>query len=174
MGVGPALDKLENEFDIIARQRPIHAKENSRNLRYSLVDPFLLFWFHFIHANRSAVEMENFSYLHQLIARDFDTFSGKQLEGLFVAQLKHSGQFNRIGSYWDNKGEHEIDIVAINDLEKRLLVAEVKRQSKRFKPEQLAAKTEQLLQKLNCQGYSLEQRCFSLDNLEQVFAEFPK
>ena len=172
MGVGPALDKLENEFDIIAKHRPIHAKENSRNLRYSLVDPFLVFWFHFIHANRSAVEMENFSYLRQLIARDFDTFSGKQLEHLFIAQLKHSGQFNRIGSYWDNKGEHEIDIVAINDLEKRLLVVEVKRQSKRFKPEQLSAKTEQLLQKLNCQGYSLEQRCFALDNLEQVFSEF--
>lgn len=172
MGVGPALDKLENEFDIIAKQRPIHAKENSRNLRYSLVDPFLVFWFHFIHANRSAVEMENFSYLHQLITRDFDTFSGKQLENLFIAQLKHSGQFNRIGRYWDNKGEHEIDIVAINNLEKRLLVVEVKRQSKRFKPEQLAAKTEQLLQKLNCSGYSLEQRCFALDNLEQVFSEF--
>lgn len=172
MGVGPALEKLENEFDIIAKQRPIHAKENSRNLRYSLVDPFLVFWFHFIHANRSAVEMENFSYLRQVIARDFDTFSGKQLENLFIAQLKHSGQFNRIGSDWDNKGEHEIDIVAINDLEKRLLVAEVKRQSKRFKPEQLAAKTEQLLQKLNCPGYSLEQRCFALDNLEQVFSEF--
>lgn len=172
MGVGPALEKLENEFDIIAKQRPIHAKENSRNLRYSLVDPFLVFWFHFIHANRSAVEMENFSYLRQVIARDFDTFSGKQLENLFIAQLKHSGQFNRIGSYWDNKGEHEIDIVAINDLEKRLLVVEVKRQSKRFKSEHLVAKTEQLLQKLNCPGYSLEQRCFALDNLEQVFSEF--
>jgi|AntRauTorcE11897_2_1112592.scaffolds.fasta_scaffold01361_9 AAA+ ATPase superfamily predicted ATPase len=172
MGVGPVLEKLENEFDIITRQRPIHAKENSRNLRYSLIDPFLVFWFHFIHANRSAVEMENFSYLRKLIARDFDTFSGKQLESLFTAQLKYSRQFNRIGGYWDNKGEQEIDIVAINDLEKRLLVVEVKRQSKRFKAEQLASKTQQLLQKLNCQGYSIEQRCFALDNLEQVFAEF--
>lgn len=172
MGVGPALDALENEFAIIAKQRPIHAKENARNLRFSLVDPFLVFWFHFIHANRSAVEMENFSYLRQLLARDFETFSGKQLESLFVAQLKHSGQFNRIGGYWDSKGEQEIDIVAINDLEKRLLVAEVKRQSKRFKPQHLAAKTERLLQKLNCQDYKLEQRCFALDNLEQIFAEF--
>ena len=112
------------------------------------------------HTSRARIE----SYL--------DMGVGPALENLFIAQLKHSGQFNRIGSYWDNKGEHEIDIVAINDLEKRLLVVEVKRQSKRFKPEQLAAKTEQLLQKLNCPGYSLEQRCFALDNLEQVFSEF--
>mgnify|MGYP001331200183 CR=1 FL=1 len=172
IGVGPVLEKLETEFDIIAKQRPIHAKANSRDVRYSLVDPFLVFWFYFIHANRSAVEMENYAYIHALIERDFDTFSGKQLESLFVALLKQSQQFNRIGGYWDNKGGNEIDIVAINDLEKRLLVVEVKRQSKRFKPELLASKTEHLLQKLNCKGYEVEQRCFALDNLEQIFAEF--
>lgn len=172
MGVGPALERLENEFDIIIKQRPIHAKENSRDVRYSLVDPFLVFWFHFIHANRSAVEMENFNYLHSLLERDFDTFSGKQLEGLFTAMLKQSKRFNRIGGYWDNKGEHEIDIVAINDLEKRILVVEVKRQSKRFNPELLAKKTEHLMQKLNCKGYNVDQSCFSLDNLEQVFQQW--
>lgn len=172
MGVGPVLEKLEAEFDIIAKQRPIHAKDNSRDVRYSLVDPFLQFWFYFIHANRSAVEMENYDYIRSIIARDFETFSGKQLESLFVALLKQSSQFNRIGGYWDNKGEHEIDIVAINDLEKRLLVVEVKRQFKRFKPEQLATKTEHLLQKIDCAGYAVEQRCFALDSLEQVFAEF--
>lgn len=174
MGVGPVLEKLENEFDIIAKLRPIHAKENSRDVRYSLVDPFLVFWFYFIHANRSAVEMENYAYIHALIERDFDTFSGKQLESLFVVLLKQSQQFNRVGGYWDNKGKNEIDIVAINDLEKRLLVVEVKRQSKRFKPELLASKTEHLLQKLNCKGYKMEQRCFALDNLEQIFAEFSR
>ena len=116
----------------------------------------------FIHANRSAVEMENYDYIRSIIARDFETFSGKQLESLFVALLKQSSQFNRIGGYWDNKGEHEIDIVAINDLEKRLLVVEVKRQFKRFKPEQLATKTEHLLQKIDCAGYAVEQRCFAL------------
>ena len=172
MGVGPVLEKLEAEFDIIAKQRPIHAKDNSRDVRYSLVDPFLQFWFYFTHANRSAVEMENYDYIRSIIARDFETFSGKQLESLFVALLKQSSQFNRIGGYWDNKGEHEIDIVAINDLEKRLLVVEAKRQLKRFKPEQLAIKTEHLLQKIDCAGYAVEQRCFALDNLEQVFAEF--
>lgn len=172
MGVGPVLEKLEAEFDIIAKQRPIHAKDNSRDVRYRLVDPFLQFWFYFIHAHRSAVEMENYDYIRNIIERDFDTFSGTQLENLFVALLKQSGQFNRIGGYWDNKGEHEIDIVAINDLEKRLLVVEVKRQFKRFKPEHLAIKTEHLLQKLDCAGYAVVQRCFALDNLEQIFAEF--
>lgn len=166
------LEKLENEFDIIAKHRPIHAKENSRDIRYSLVDPFLVFWFYFIHANRSAVEMENYTYIQALIERDFATFSGKQLESLFAAALKKSQQFNRIGGYWDNKGENEIDIVAINDLEKRILVVEVKRQKKRFKPQVLADKTNHLLQKINCSGYQVKQECFALDNLEEVFKRF--
>lgn len=171
-GVGPYLEKLENEFDIIAKHRPIHAKENSRDVRYSLVDPFLVFWFNFIHANRSAVEMENFAYIRALIERDFSTFSGKQLESLFTAVLKDSQQFNRIGGYWDNKGENEIAIVAISDLEKRILVVEVKRQLKRFDPQALAAKTQHLMQKLDCNGYQIEQACFALDNLEEVLTRW--
>ena len=157
---------------MIAKLRPLTAKENSRDIRYSLVDPFLSFWFFFIHANRSAVEMGYFSYLKQIIARDFTTFSGKQLEGMFTALLIESGRFNRIGSYWDNKGENEIDLIAINDLEKALLVVEVKRQIKRFNQQALASKTQHLLQKLNCSGYQVAERCFALDNLDEVWAEF--
>lgn len=171
-GVGPMLEKLEQEFDIIAKHRPVHAKENSRDVRFSLVDPFLVFWFRFIHANRSAVEMENFTYLQALIERDFDTFSGRQLESLYTAVLQRSQQFNRIGGYWDSKGENEIDIVAINDLEKRILVVEVKRQLKRYSPQALADKTRHLLHKLDCKGYSVEQECFALDNLETVLDRY--
>lgn len=172
MGVGPMLEKLEEEFAIIAKHRPIHAKENSRDVRYSLVDPFLVFWFSFIHANRSAVEMENFTYIRALIERDFATFSGKQLESLYSQVLNDSQQFNRIGGYWDTKGENEIDIIAINDLEKRILVVEVKRQLKRFNPELLNSKTQRLLQKLNCKGYSLQQECFALENMPEILERF--
>jgi len=171
-GVGPVLEKLEADFDIIRKMRPISSKETSRDVRYELIDPFLNFWFHFIHANRSAVEMENYDYLRRVIARDFNTFSGKALEGLFQAILLDSKAFNRIGGYWDSKGEHEIDIVAINDLDKRILIAEVKRQAKKFNPQQLQLKAQPLLSKLNLKGYQVEQRCFSLDNLYEVMNEF--
>ena len=85
--------------------------------------------------------------------------------------------FGRIGrnvlrALYTQGYRQDLQVVAINDLEKRLLVVEVKRQFKRFKPEQLATKTEHLLQKIDCAGYAVEQRCFALDNLEQVFAEF--
>ena len=172
LGVGMHLEKLEGDFDILRKMRPITSKETSRDVRYEISDPFLKFWFRFIYSNRSAVEMENFDYLKKVIERDFDTFSGIELESLFEAILIESKQFNRIGSYWDKKGENEIDIVAINDFDKRLLVIEVKRQSKRYNHSKLLIKSAQLLSKLKLKDYKIEHRCFALDNIDDVMNEF--
>ena len=168
IGIGTILENLDRHFDVIAKMRPITSKENSRDVRYKIVDPFLRFWFRFIYSNRSAVEMENFAYLKKVLNRDFTVFSGIELEALFEAILIESKQFNRIGSYWDNKGENEIDLVAINDLEKRILIVEVKRQFKRYSHNKLVMKSSSVLTKLNLKSYQVDYQCFSLDNLESV------
>jgi hypothetical protein len=147
IGVGVHLEKLEKDFDIINKIRPITAKESSRDIRYEIADEFLSFWFRFIYSNRSAVEIENFDFIRRIIDRDFDTYSGKQLENLFKAILAESKQFNQIGSYWDSKGEDKIDIVAIDDLNKKILIAEVKRQSRNYSETKLIMKSKSLLQR---------------------------
>jgi len=167
IGIGTILQNLEGDFDILAKMRPITSSENSRDVRYKIVDPFLRFWFKFIYSNRSAVEMENFDYIKKVLNRDFDTFSGGELEALCEAILIESKQFNRIGSYWDNKGENEIDIVAINDFDKRILIVEVKRQLKRYSHNKLVIKSSGLLSKLKLKNYQVDYQCFSLDNLDE-------
>lgn len=171
-GVGVHLEKLEKDFDIINKIRSITAKENSRDIRYEIADEFLSFWFRFIYSNRSAVEIENFDFIKRILDRDFDTYSGKQLENLFKLILAESKQFNQIGSYWDSKGEDEIDIVAIDDLYKKILIAEVKRQYKRYSETKLIMKSKSLLQYLNKNGYEISYRGFSLDNLDAVMLEY--
>lgn len=172
IGVGTILQYLEDDFNIVRRMRPITSKENSRDLRYEITDPFLRFWFRFIYSSRSAVEMENFNYIKKIIERDFNTFSGIELESLFTAILRESKQFNQIGSYWDKKGENEIDIIAINDMDKRILIVEVKRQLKKYNPATLLIKSSHLLTKLSLKNYQIEHRCFALDNLNEVLDEF--
>lgn len=172
MSVGVHLEKLDEVFDVITKKRPISSKENSRDIRYSISDPFLNFWFRFIHANKSAVEMENYEYIRRYIERDFTVYSGLELESLFVAILVESKQFGKIGGYWDAKGHNEIDIVAINDLDKKILIAEVKRQQKRYSEAKLIEKSHCLLQKLNLKGYDIEYRGFSLDNLVETMKEY--
>lgn len=170
--VGVNLDKLEKDFDIIAKLRPITAKENSRDIRYKIADEFLSFWFRFIYSNRSAVEIENYDFIRRVIYRDFDTYSGTQLEELFKAILVESKRFNNIGSYWNSKGEDEIDIVAINDFDKEILIVEVKRQYKKYSEARLILKSKSLLQNLNKKNYTVLYRGFSLDNLDEVEEEF--
>ncbi|OUS71031.1 ATPase [Pseudoalteromonas sp. A601] len=171
-GVGVNLEKLEKDFDIINKLRPITAKDNSRDIRYEIADEFLSFWFRFIYSNRSAVEIENYDFIKRIIDRDFDTYSGSQLEELFKAILAESKLFNNIGSYWDSKGEDEIDIVAIDDFNKKILIAEVKRRYKRYSEAKLIMKSKSLLQSLNKKGYEVSFRGFALDNLDEILLEF--
>lgn len=166
------LDRMESNFNVITKVKPISSKETARDTRFEIEDPFLNFWFKFIHSNSSAVEMDNFDYIKAHIERDFNTFSGWQLEGLFKAILAESKRFSKIGGYWDTKGKDEIDIVAINELEKTVLIAECKRQQSKYNETALIAKSQSLISKMKLQKYEITYRGFSLDNLEEVMEEF--
>lgn len=127
MPVGGYLDRLEKEYNIIKRVRPFGAKEGSRSNKYLIEDNFLNIWFRFIYKYRSAVEIGNLEYVREIVERDYDVYSGIVLEKYFRAMMIDSKQFSDIQGYWNNKGENEIDIVAVNDYEKQLLFCEVKR-----------------------------------------------
>ena len=126
MSIGPFLDKLENDFSLIRKIRPIFSKPTGRMVKYEIVDNFLSFWFRFIFKNYSAVEIGNFEFLKNQVRRDYLTFSGKMLERYFTEKLRASGEFSQLGSYWDRKNNNEIDIVAVNEQEKRAVFVEVK------------------------------------------------
>ncbi|TWX73072.1 DUF234 domain-containing protein [Colwellia sp. C1TZA3] len=64
--------------------------------------------------------MENFKYLRSVISRDFKTFSSIELESLFKALLIESKKYNAIGGYWDSEGHNEVDIIAVNDVDKKI------------------------------------------------------
>lgn len=161
--VGGYLDRLEKEYSIIKKIRPIFAKEGSRTVKYEIIDNFLNFWFRFIYKYRSAVEIENFDYLKETVLRDYPTFSGKFLERLFTEKLKATKEYSAIGTYWERGNQNEIDIVAINEKEKTVLFAEVKRDPRRIDMNLLKKKSEKLLQKLK--GYTASYRGFSLEDL---------
>jgi len=147
MPVGGYLDRLENEYNIIKRIRPFGAGQGSRYNKYVIEDNFLNFWFRFIYKFRSAVEIGNLDYIKQIVNRDYETFSGIVLEKYFKSQLIDSKEFSDIQGYWDRKGENEIDIVAVNDLEKRILFCEVKRNKQKINLPLLQQKAESILKK---------------------------
>lgn len=123
------LTMLEDTYGIIRKHKPLFATTNS-NVRYQLSDNFIIFWFRFIFKYNHMLEIDAFDALRQIIERDFETFSGKRLEQYFKEKLAEEQQFTCIDCWWSRNGEEEIDIIAFNELTKRAVFYEVKRQAK--------------------------------------------
>lgn len=160
---GGFLDRLESEYGLIKKIRPVLSKPGSRTVKYTIEDNFLSFWFRFIYKYRSAVEAGNLLYLKDIIQRDYNTYSGKILEKYFVEQLKLQNKYNIIGTYWERGNQNEIDIVAINDLEKRVLIVEVKRNSNQIQIEKLKEKSGHFIKQFK--NYSMEYRGYSINDM---------
>ncbi len=161
MDVGGHLDRLEKEYNLIKRNRPFGAKESSRSNKYKIEDCFLNFWFRFIYKYRSAIEIGNFDYVRNIVERDYETYSGIILEKYFRTTMIESKKFSDIQGYWNSKGENEIDIVAVNEVEKRLAFYEVKRNPRRISLGELEHKAKDVFAKypqftVEYQGLSLE------------------
>lgn len=164
INVGGYLDKLEREFDLIRKIRPIFAKPASKNVKYRINDNFLNFWFRFIYKYRSAVEMENFQYLKEIFMRDYTVYSGQILERYFIEKMIKEENLSQIGAYWEKKNLNEIDIVAVNEYEKRAIIAEVKRNPDKMRINILKEKSKKLIAK-HLSDYKIEYRGLSMDDM---------
>lgn len=142
--IGGYLTMLEDTYGLITRHKPLFNTTNS-NIRYRLDDNFLIFWFRFIFKYNYMLEIDAFDALQQIIRRDYETFSGKMLENYFKEKLAEEQQFTQIDNWWSRNGETEIDIIAVNELTKRAVFYEVKRQAKELDPSSLEAHTSEFL-----------------------------
>ena len=131
-------------------------------LKYNINDNFLDYWFRFIFHNRSAVETGNYSYIREIIDRDYATWAGLKLERFFHELFAESGNYNIIGSYWEKGNQNEIDLVAVNDLKKKLTVAEIKMNKTRINLDALKRKGDKLLE--SYQGYEVTWLALELED----------
>lgn len=160
--IGGYLSKLENSYSIIRQMRPIFSKASSKTVRYYIADNFLTFWFRFFHKYMGYIESGSIELLKQTFLRDYPTFSGTMLERYFRQKASESGRYTHIGNFWDRKGEHEIDLILANELDKTVKVGEVKRQAKNISPTLLQDKSDYFLT-LHPQLQSYRMELFQLD-----------
>jgi AAA+ ATPase superfamily predicted ATPase len=160
--LGGFLEKLEKDYYIINKYKPINAKPESKLVKYKIKDNFLRFWFGFIYRNRTAVETGNFGYIKKVLENELPSFSGYTLEQFFLNLFADSHEYNKIGCYFESNHANEIDLVALNDLEKKLVIAEVKRNKKRIRLEELKVKAKKLL--ASYPQYSVEFLALSLED----------
>lgn len=122
------LTKLENDYCLISRYIPLFQKTN-RNIRYQIEDNFLRIWFRYIYKYSYMIEVGANNKLKLILDRDYTTYTGRVLEKYFKAQMIEKEEYTRLSSWWDRKGENEIDIIAADELEEKVTFFEVKRQA---------------------------------------------
>lgn len=123
------LTKLENDYSLISRYIPMFQKTN-RNIRYQIEDNFLRVWFRYIYKYGYMIEVGANKKLKMVMDKSYTTYTGKVLERYFIAKMIESEEYTQIASWWDRKGENEIDIIAADELEQKVIFYEVKRQAK--------------------------------------------
>ncbi|MCQ2250159.1 MAG: DUF234 domain-containing protein [Bacteroidales bacterium] len=76
------------------------------------------------------------------------------LEQYFRQKYSEEEPVTAVGSYWDRKGECEIDLVAINGIDHTATIAGVKRNPDKYKPALLQAKVDKIAHLLD--GYDVK------------------
>lgn len=145
---GAYLVNLEKEYSLITRNKPMFSKPESRKTRWSLNDNYLRFWFRFIFPNQSVIEMSKYELLREYIDKNYEQYSGLILEKYFRAKIAEEERVTNVGSYWDSKGGNEIDLIALNDLDKTAIIAEIKRNSRKIDLNLLQAKADSIKKEL--------------------------
>lgn len=164
--VGGYLTRLENDYALISRIQPLFTPPSARGAHYQLDDNFFSFWFRFIFKYGFLLEIKGHDRIREIIRRDYPVFTGRTLENYFRAKLIESGKYTRIGSWWDRKGENEIDLIAENEIDKQAVFFEVKRQHARYDATALENKSRLFLKTTGrFKGYAIQFQGLSLSDL---------
>jgi AAA+ ATPase superfamily predicted ATPase len=160
---GAYLANLESQYSLIVKNKPMFSKPESRNAHWSIGDNFLNFWFRFIYPNQALIEMGKFDLLKLYITNNYEQYSGLLLEKYFRQKFTEEEAITAIGNFWDNNGENEIDLIALNDFDQTATIAEIKRNPKKINLQTLTMKTANIQKRLV--KYKISLKALSLNDM---------
>lgn len=140
------LCRLEDDYGLIVKYRPMLSASQGKNVRYAINDQFIRLWFRFIYKHNAMIEANAYAQLADVVRRDYPTYSGRALEEYFRCKMREEGKYSQIGSWWDRKGENEIDIIAVDNTSHTITFFEVKRQEQAIDLSILRAKAEKFME----------------------------
>lgn len=160
---GAYLARLDTDYSLVEKSKPLFSKPESRNARWVIGDNLLRFWFRFIFPNQMLLETGKHSLLLAQVKAQYERYSGWMLEKYFRQKFAEEGAWMRVGSFWDKRGENEVDLIALDDSGRRAMVAEVKRNARKIDKVALRMKGMALENALN--GYQVEFAALSLTDM---------
>lgn len=145
------------ELQIVIKEIPITEKETSKKAIYKINDNLFKFWYKYVFANVTLIELGKGKILYkEIIKPTFNDYIGKIFEDIckeyFLINMDTNNVpfiFHKIGRWWGNnpklKQEEEIDLLAMTNDEKKMFFIECK-----WKNEKIGIKVlEELKRKAN-------------------------
>ena len=168
--LAPYMSRLETQFNLLKKNYPFGKKNSGRGSRYLLTDEYFRFWFKFIEPMTfaSLYESSQWKLSEGLFDKAWPDFCGRSLENWFLKHYSESGEWTAVGQWWDKKGENEIDLIAVNELEDKIQFAEIKRNPKKIRLEKLREKAEVFLKNnAKYQKFFVSFKGLSLEDLKK-------
>jgi AAA+ ATPase superfamily predicted ATPase len=120
---------LLDDLDLANKEIQVTERSNSKLSRYSIKDPFILFWYRYIQKNLALMEMRQTSSVVRKIADDLPNLEGKVLEMIFKEKIlaQPPMDFDVAGSVFKNREGIEIDFLLASQKANRIHAYEIKR-----------------------------------------------
>ena len=166
--IGGYLEKLESEYDIIKRIKPVNSRKDGRIQKYIIKDNFIRFWFRFIFKYWGLIEAGQFEALKKHVYRDMQLYSEPILKELII-KLRSDVKYGYVGTYWERGNQNKIDIVAINDMDKKIFFSDVSLNKEDINTENLKNGAEKLLKYYSTYDVIYEE--LSLDDIDDIIEE---
>lgn len=114
-----SLDRL----NIIYREYPVTEKPKPRNFLYRLKDNYFRFWITYVYPNMSHIEIDP-GVVIDAVKEDYSHYMGQIFEEVCLKAVNRDYGYSKIGRWWYK--DSEIDIVALNEKDDRILFGECK------------------------------------------------
>ena len=127
--LGNYLPFLIDTLDLVFKEIPVTEKPTSKNSRYVIKDPFILFWYRYMQRYKTLIEMGQYTRVMRQIKTDLPNLEGKVLEMVFREKILADPpmEFDVAGPVFKNREKIEIDFVLAAEKENRIHAYEIKR-----------------------------------------------
>ena len=85
--LGNYLPFLIDTLDLVYKEIPVTERPTSKNSRYVIKDPFILFWYRYMERNKALLEMGQYRKVVRQIVEDLPNLEGKVLEMIFREKI---------------------------------------------------------------------------------------
>ncbi|MFB6158122.1 MAG: ATP-binding protein [Candidatus Nanohalobium sp.] len=122
-GTMPQYLKKLQKLRLIERTTPVTSSKKTKRSIYNIKDNFIRFWYRNIHSQKSMVE-ENPEKAAENIISGLNHQVAETFEQICHETVQKAGEYTKVGRWWYQ--EDEIDVVALDEQENKILLGEVK------------------------------------------------